>query len=105
MRQDIAEEKFRPVKRKMQAVWRRIRRRIEMDGVPDAADAAELHELARLMTAYPGFGDARYERFVSACGRLARKARAGDQAAAGAAYWDINRLRDRCHGQGGRKKT
>ncbi len=96
-RQIVAETKFRPLKKEMQAVFSRIGRALAADVIPEAETVAQFTRLARLMTRYPGFGDPAYPALIAACEQLEAAVAAGRQEAVVKAVEAIGRQRQDCH--------
>ncbi len=66
----IAEQKFRPLKRQLQKLFKDMRFSLQDNTPPAAAVVAEFMQLAGVMVSYPGFGDKNYPDFLKACRQL-----------------------------------
>jgi XXXCH domain-containing protein len=97
LRGQLAEQKFRPLKKEMQRTFGRIKRSVQAEIMPDTKDVCEFVEQVAMMISYPGFGDGSYPQFLSASEALASASVAGDREGVNAALQAIVILQDRCH--------
>lgn len=66
----IAEQKFRPLKRQLQKLFKDMRFSLRDNTPPAASMVVDFMQLAEIMVNYPGFGDENYPDFQEACRRL-----------------------------------
>jgi len=69
-RKRLAEEKFRPLKKRMQATMKRIKEAALTGTLPDRGLTSELLDQVRIMISYPGFGDTAYPALLMATEQL-----------------------------------
>jgi len=93
----LAEEKYRPLKRRMQATLKRLKAAAREGRVPEREVVAEFVDQVRIMVSYPGFGDAAYPEVVAASEALGQSAVRHDPEGFRQALADILSLQERCH--------
>ena len=76
--EDLAETKYRPLKKQFRSTFAVIREAAQAGRVPSASDLESFLEEARLVVSYPGFGDEHYAPFVEACEAVREAGRSGD---------------------------
>lgn len=96
-RETLAELKFRPLKKAMQQTFKRIKQAAQADTMPETGAVIEFAHQARLMTSYPGFGDASYPRFLAAIDALALCKTVADLARFKEVVAEICALQSQCH--------
>lgn len=69
-RSEVAEQKYRPLKKMMKETLRSIGGSIRARRLPSAAVMDDFMAQAKVMVSYPGFGDERYGGFTAACDSL-----------------------------------
>jgi len=94
---ELAEQKFRPLKKMMQQTFARINRSVQAEIMPEKPVLSEFVEQVRIMVSYPGFGDAAYPQFLSASEALAAASARGDREGVEEAVQAILILQNRCH--------
>ena len=97
MRRQLAEEKFRPLKKMMQQTFSRLKGSVQAEALPDRQVVYEFMQQVKMMISYPGFGDAAYPEFLSASEALATACSQGDQHGVQAAVQALLTLQDQCH--------
>lgn len=90
----VAEEKYRPLKKAMKKSFAVLNESVEQERLPPAAAVEQFLAEAKMMIAYPGFGDEHYPEFAQGCEALA--AAHGEQ--------DLPRFRELFAGLRARKK-
>jgi XXXCH domain-containing protein len=93
----LAEEKFRPLKKRMQATVKRLKDAAQDGRLPERADWTEFIDQVGIMVSYPGFGDAAYPELVKASAALGASCARRDFADFSKALIEILALRTRCH--------
>lgn len=96
-RAQLAEQKFRPLKKEMQWTFARIKRSLQADILPEARDVSEFMEQIKIMISYPGFRDEGYPEFLSAGEALVKAHASSEREEVMAALQVISNLQDRCH--------
>ena len=94
-------DKFRLLKKAMGQTFSRLKRALGEGGLPEREDVRAFVEQARLMTAYPGFGDRAYPDLLAACESLAQASAAGDGPGMVFALQTLISLQAACHQTGG----
>lgn len=95
--EDVAALKYRPLKKKLSATFKRVKKHIAADELPPPATiAAFLHE-AREMVSFPGFGDDYYHEFSKACTALETAFQENDFATFKELTQKISSLKNTCH--------
>ncbi len=70
--ENLAELKFRPLKRQLQKLFKEMQFDIRDGVAPAAGLVAEFTRQAETMASYPGFGDKNYPAFLDAVRQLSR---------------------------------
>ncbi len=96
---DIAEMKYRPLKKTLKSGYAAIRKEIEGGGLPSEAEIKDFMALTRTMVSYPGFGDDSYADFSAACQELDLAFKKRDFPAFRISFQKIGALRKSCHGR------
>lgn len=94
---DIAEQKFRPLKKSLQIPYKKIKNDLEDGRLPDSTVIAEFITLSQIMISYPGFGDEYYQEYSKACLALEKACRSKDLSAAQESFSLIRQLKHDCH--------
>lgn len=96
-RKRLAEEKFRPLKKRMQATVKRLKEAAQDGILPKRADVSALLEQVEVMVSYPGFGDAAYPELVAASAALDKSCGVHDFDGFTHALAELLSLRTKCH--------
>ena len=67
---EIAELKFRPLKKNLRHSFKQLRYALESGKMPDKKSVDQFMDEATLMTSYSGFGDEFYSEFKAACSKF-----------------------------------
>ena len=71
-RKRLLEEKFRPLKKRMQATVKRLKEAAQDGVLPRRQDVTEFIDQVAMMVSYPGFGDAAYPALIATSAALGR---------------------------------
>jgi len=96
-RNEVAEQKFRPLKKQLQQTVKRLSQSVRADGLPARQDVEEFVSQVAIMVSYPGFGDDAYPEILAASQALAERAARGDLAGLKEALATVQALKKRCH--------
>ena len=96
---DIAENKFRPLKKELQTLWKKIKYAVAKDQFPEQSCMDDFVALARVMVTYNGFGDKQYGPFLQACDQLYESFSRQDYATFKEAYCAVKNVKQHCHQQ------
>ena len=96
---EIAELKFRPLKKNLRQSFNEIRHIIESGKLPDKKIVGQFQDEVSLMVSYPGFGDQFYGPFKEACLKLLALHEANDIEGFQKQVASIRSLKKQCHGQ------
>ena len=89
--------RYKGLKKRMKSTFRAIRDALLAGAAPDAGVAASFVADSRLMTRYPGKGDAYYAAYDAEVDRFEQAQAAGDVAALTASAAALDRLKKECH--------
>jgi XXXCH domain-containing protein len=96
-RRRLLEEKFRPLKKRMQATVKRLKQAAHDGVLPERQDVSELIDQVGMMVSYPGFGDAAYPAFLAATEALGKCCSRRDVDGFTKALATILAQRTKCH--------
>jgi len=94
---EIAELKFRPLKKGLQQSFKNLSNSIERNKLPDPKTLDRFLDEVSLMVSYPGFGDEFYGAFQEACLTLLNFHRANDIEGFSNQIASIQILKKLCH--------
>lgn len=94
---DIAEQKYRPLKKRLKIPYKKIEKDMEAGKLPLARVLTEFMDLSKIMISYSGFGDERYQEYKDACLTFEKACRAGDTALAQRQFATIKKIKHECH--------
>jgi len=89
--------RYKGLKKRMKSTFRAIRDALLAGAAPDAGVATSFVADSRLMTRYPGKGDAHYATYDAEVDRFEQALAAGDVAAMTASASALERLKKECH--------
>ena len=89
--------RYKSLKKRMKQTFKSLVMALRAGQAPDPADLAVFVADSRLMTAYPGRGDAFYPAYNAEVDRLEAAADAGDVAAMTNAVAALDRMKKECH--------
>ena len=90
-------EKYKRLKKRMDADFKVIRRAVHENRLPPAEVAKRFLEDSTAMVTYPGFGDCFYKDYILACDRLRDSLTLGDLEAVRDAVARLREQESRCH--------
>ena len=96
---EIAELKFRPLKKNLRNSFKQLRNSIDSGKMPDKKALDQFMDEATLMTKYPGFGDEFYDPFLAACQELRVIHNSKELTAFKEQIATIRSLKKQCHNQ------
>ncbi len=96
-RSEIAELKYRPLKKSLRVFYKKIKAALEQDTLPDPKVLHEFMALSQIMTSYPGFGDAQYDNFTGACLAFQKACKSNDLQQAQKQLSSIMQIKHNCH--------
>lgn len=96
-RKQIAEYKFRPLKKQLRKQIKLIGQAVDSEQLPSKNSLEEFLDLVRVMISYPGFGDDYYEEFLATCLDLQNAFKRKDKELFKKTYARVIFLRNRCH--------
>ena len=94
---EIAELKFRPLKKALQKSYKKIRFSLQDDRLPDARVFEQFMMETVIMVSYAGFGDEYYEGFRAACLDMEKAYKKNDLDLFQAKFNRVKELRQQCH--------
>lgn len=95
--EDIADTRYKPLKKQMAATFKELARTLERNTVPSAQSVEMFLAQAEKMVSHPGFGDEHYDLFLKECRDFKRLCLAHDVAGASAQHVKITSLTKECH--------
>jgi XXXCH domain-containing protein len=97
MQKDLAEQKFRPLKRQLQKLFREMQFSLSDGAAPTDDMVDEFIRQVEIMVSYPGFGDENYPAFLDTVRRLGHLKKDTTLSVWQQLLDDITKLRQRCH--------
>lgn len=94
---EIAEKKYRPLKRELKKVFKEISESAERGELPAAMVMDNFMAYTEIMVSYPGFGDENYQSFSAACQKLLKAFKKDDLAGFGDALQAVKDIKRDCH--------
>lgn len=94
---EIAEQKFRPLKKSLRTHYKKIQADLGQERLPDAALLSDFIALTKIMISYPGFGDEYYEDFSKACLSFKEACKQNNLSLARKSFELIMRIKHECH--------
>nr|MBF0223081.1 GAK system XXXCH domain-containing protein [Desulfobulbaceae bacterium] len=94
---EIAELKFRPLKKDLHHWFKQLRYATESGKLPDLKTVEQFLAGVTLMVSYPGFGDEFYSSFKAACDSLLPLLKSGDINSFEKQITTIHDLKKQCH--------
>lgn len=96
-KKDVADLKYRPLKKELKKIEKAIRSSIENNELPGTETMTEFIAEVRVMISYPGFGDEYYDSFLAACLVLQEVFKKKDFASFSAQFETVKALKKECH--------
>jgi XXXCH domain-containing protein len=94
---NIAESKFRPLKKELKKTFAKIRQAVKGEDLPSKNDMMEFMGQIEVMISYPGFGDEYYDSFMHLCIELNSAFRAKDQIRFNECLKSVISAKNLCH--------
>ncbi len=94
---DVAENKFRPLKKELQTVWKIIKNSVSIDQFPEQERLDVFLALSRVMVSYPGFGDQNYKAYIRVCDEMYENFVQKDLVAFQNSFLKLKEIRHDCH--------
>ncbi len=88
---------YKALKKKMKSDFKAIRESLVNGGFPLKETVGAFLRDSEQMVAYPGYGDAYYAEYQTACGRFQSAFEGGDLPGCQAACQELDRLKKACH--------
>jgi len=96
---ELAEYKYRPLKKKIKKTFRKMLECIERNELPPRSLLDDFMAEANVMVSYPGFGDAHYQNFIEACMVLKKAYDTKDIKLFSERLAKVSRIKKECHGR------
>jgi XXXCH domain-containing protein len=97
--EDLAEMKYRPLKKIFNDTFRAMARAVTSQSLPAQSLVTDFLAQARAMVAYPGFGDDYYDQFSRTCEQLSTAFLAKDVTGFAEIFSRIAAQKKECHGR------
>ena len=94
---EIADNKYRPLKKSLKITYKAIVNQIEKGQLPSTSLITEFMAQTRAMVSYPGFGDSHYADFTQACDSLNQAFTSKDLGHFSEELKKISILKKECH--------
>lgn len=94
---EIAEKKYRPLKRELKKIFKTISESAENGELPAAGVMDSFMAYTEMMVSYPGFGDENYQLFTSGCREMFMAFKKADLAGFGDALEAVKEIKRECH--------
>ena len=96
-RSELVDQKYRPLKKMMKKTGRIIAGSVADKQLPSALVMDDFIAQAKVMVAYPGFGDEHYVAFTAACDALYKAYKKKDRTLFGECFASVVSLKKECH--------